>query len=194
MAQMTRHIGRSLLLLVALLILSTATTGCEWFPESTFELASGSRLPRWFHLTPELARSDVSVTMNYYVPLWGNNVTFILHDKKGHVLSKVAGKTSDIRPLDGSDSPQSGPVSYPSFAKITVNGVTETVEHKRMEPIFYVVDDLRLGQNRCTFDEREGRSSALRDTPQRPSPAFTSDCGTRDRPAKNDLAQGLAIP
>ncbi len=33
---------------------------------------------------------------------------------------------------------------YPSFQEITVDGTTEIIEHKAMEPIFYVSDDAAL--------------------------------------------------
>ncbi len=56
--------------LVALAISCCMIVGCEYFPESTFELASESRLPKWIVLPPELTRADVSVTMSYYVKPW----------------------------------------------------------------------------------------------------------------------------
>jgi len=30
---------------------------------------------------------------------------------------------------------------YPSYEVITLNGITDIIEHRRMEPIFYVTDD-----------------------------------------------------
>jgi hypothetical protein len=33
---------------------------------------------------------------------------------------------------------------YPTCTVITVNGVTEVIEHRRMEPLFYVSDDEKL--------------------------------------------------
>jgi hypothetical protein len=36
------------------------------------------------------------------------------------------------------------PSPYPIYEKVTINGVTESVEHRRMEPIFYVSDDPEL--------------------------------------------------
>jgi len=35
-------------------LFSGSTMGCGWFPESTFELASESRLPKWITLPPDL--------------------------------------------------------------------------------------------------------------------------------------------
>jgi hypothetical protein len=50
------------------------------------------------------------------------------------VLAKVSGKTKDLRP-------ERRRFDYPAYAAITVNGVTDIIEHRRMESIFYVTDD-----------------------------------------------------
>jgi hypothetical protein len=137
MVKVNRRIEKILLVCVALIILSSATIGCEYFPESTFELANESRLPRWFNLPPGLNRSDVSVTLNYYSVPWGNDTIFILHDGKGHVLGKIGGNANNREPLHL----KSSPTGYPLFEVITANGITEIIEHKKMEPIFYITDD-----------------------------------------------------
>jgi hypothetical protein len=41
--------------------------GCRYFPESKFELAPDSRLPKWFTLPKYLSRADVTVQMSYYI-------------------------------------------------------------------------------------------------------------------------------
>ena len=130
MFKITRRIDRFLLFFVALTI-SGSAIGCEWFPESTFELASESRLPKWIALPPGLTRADVSITMSYYNKPWGWDTTFILKDKKGKVLTKVYGKSRDLGPSQG----------YPAYEVITVSGITDIIEHRKMEPIFYVTDD-----------------------------------------------------
>jgi hypothetical protein len=83
MLKIIRRIDKYLLLFVALTISGSAIVGCEYFPESTFKLASESRLPKWITLPPGLTRYDVSITMDLYDSLWGNDVKFILQDKKG---------------------------------------------------------------------------------------------------------------
>src|SRR5438876_4911558 len=40
--------------------------GCGVFPESSFELARESRLPKWFKLPAGLSRSDVTLKLDYY--------------------------------------------------------------------------------------------------------------------------------
>lgn len=129
--------------LVAALAVSCLATvvGCEYFPESSFELASESRLPKWITLPPELTRADVSITMNYYVKPWGRTATFLLEDKKKQVLAKVNGNQKGSEPLKLKNPTQGFPPGYPSYEIITVNGITEIIEHRKMEPIFYITDD-----------------------------------------------------
>ncbi|MGA8937768.1 MAG: hypothetical protein WB439_01265 [Acidobacteriaceae bacterium] len=140
MIKVNRRTERTLLLFVAFIVLGFAIVGCKYFPESTFELANESRLPKWFSLPPGVARSDVSVTMNYYIKPWGRSATFIFHDNRNHVLGKIDGKLKGLYPLYLKGSPQSSTQDYPSFEIITAAGMTEIIEHKRMEPIFYITD------------------------------------------------------
>ena len=141
MIKVDRRIGRIMLLFVASTVLAFAIVGCKYFPESTFELASESRLPKWFSLPPGLVRGDVSVTMNYYVKPWGETATFILHDTKGHTLAETNGKLKGIEPLHLKGSSQRDATGYPSFEVVTAKGITEIVEHKKMEPTFYITDN-----------------------------------------------------
>lgn len=96
MFKIVRHIAKFVLFLVALTIAGSAI-GCEWFPESTFELASESRLPKWITLPPELTRAGVSLTMSYYTKPWGSDVTFILQDAKGQIRTKIGGEGEKLR-------------------------------------------------------------------------------------------------
>jgi hypothetical protein len=117
------------LLIAALCVSSCAITGCI---ESSFHLASESRLPRWIALPPGLTRKDVSVTLNYYSTLstLADDAKFILRDKKGKKLTEVKGKVKH-HPWTG----------YPAYTAVVVNGTAEIIEHRKMEPIFYVNDD-----------------------------------------------------
>jgi hypothetical protein len=127
---------RDVAILVAVLVAFSGLVikGCEYFPESTFQLAEDSRLPKWVTIPPGLTRADISVTMNYYSMLIANDAQFILKDRNGKVLAKVGGKIKDL----GS---QGSRVAYPAYVAITVNGTTDIIEHRKMEPIFYVTDD-----------------------------------------------------
>jgi hypothetical protein len=140
MFKIIRRINKLLLFFIALTI-SGSAIGCAWFPESTFELASESRLPRWITLPPGLTRADVSITMSYYVMPWGRSATFILQNKKGQTLKEVDGKLKGLEPLQLEHPPPGFPPGSPSYEVITVNGVTEIIEHRKPEPIFYITDD-----------------------------------------------------
>ncbi|MGD1105514.1 MAG: hypothetical protein ABR865_00600 [Terracidiphilus sp.] len=141
MIKFTQRIKKYLLWGVALTISGCAIIVFEYFPESTFELASESRLPKWITLPPGHTRADVSITMNYYANLWGRSATFILRDKDGKILAKVNGKQKGLKPLQLKNPPKGFDPGYPSYEVITVNGITEIIEHRKMEPIFYVTDD-----------------------------------------------------
>jgi hypothetical protein len=118
----------------------SAIIGCQYFPESTFELASESRLPTFVTLSPGLTRADVSLEMSYYVKPWGRSATFILRSG-GRILAKLNGKQKGSEPLQLKNPPPGFPHGYPSYEVITVNGITDIIEHRKMEPIFYVTDD-----------------------------------------------------
>jgi hypothetical protein len=128
------------LVLFALLVIGAAR-GCESFPESTFELASESRLPKWITLPPGMTRADVSLTMNYHVWPWGRSATFILRRAKGKTLEEISGKVRGGGPNQLKESRPGSPAGYPLYEVITVNGMTEIIEHRKMEPTFYVMDD-----------------------------------------------------
>jgi hypothetical protein len=127
-------------LLVTALILAALLVVGEYFPESTFELASESRLPKWVTLPPGLTRADVSLTMSYYTMPW-NRAKFILQDKNEKTVEKKNGKMRCTVPFQPIDHPPGFPPDYPAYEAITVNGITEIIEHRKMEPIFYVTDD-----------------------------------------------------
>jgi hypothetical protein len=132
-------VKQSIIIMLAITCLSLL--GCEFFPESSFELARESRLPKWFTPPPGISRSDVTVTMNYYVKPSGRTSTFILRDAKKQKLAEVNGTQKGLEPLK-LKNPRSGfPPGYPSYEIVTVNGVTEIIEHRQMEPIFYITDD-----------------------------------------------------
>ncbi len=140
MLKVIRRIDKFLLFFVALTVLGSAI-GCEYFPESTFELASGSRLPKWITLPPGLTRADVSITMSYYIKPWGSSAIFMLKDTKRQIRTKVHGKVKGSEPLQLKHPPPGFPPGYPAYEIITVNGITDIIEHRKMEPIFYITDD-----------------------------------------------------
>lgn len=140
MFRIIRRIDKFWLLCVALTVLGSAI-GCEYFPESTFELASRSRLPKWITLSPGLTRADVSITMSYYIKPWGSSAIFVLKDAKGHIRTTVKGKVKGSEPFQLKHPPNGFPPGYPAYEVITVSGITEIIEHRKPEPIFYITDD-----------------------------------------------------
>ncbi len=125
---------------VSLALIFVVNKGCEYFPESSFQLASESKLPKWITLPPGLTRADVSITMSYYDKPWGNNAGFLLQDAKGQTLAKVTGRLKCSH-LQLKNPPQGSPPGYPIYAVITVGETTEMIEHRKPEPVFYVTDD-----------------------------------------------------
>lgn len=125
------------LLIPAIFVFSLVLTGCV---ESSFVLAPESRLPRFVALPPGLTRADVSLEMSYYLKPWGSGATFRVRSG-GRVLAKLNGRLKGSEPLQLKSPPPGFPPGYPLYEVITANGVTEIIEHRKMEPVFYVSDD-----------------------------------------------------
>lgn len=141
MATLIQRIKRHLLPGILLAVLCSTNIGCEYLPESTFKLASDSRLPKWITLPPGLTRANVSLSMSYYIKPWGGRAQFILRDKNEQIIKKENGTTRCKEPFQLKNPSQGFSSDYPSYEAITVNGITEIIEHRKMEPIFYVTDD-----------------------------------------------------
>ena len=138
------RIDKFLLFFVALTISGSAMMGgCEYLPESTFKLANESRLPKWITLPSGRTRADVTITMSYYDNPWpwGTNVKITLQDATKQILVKAYGKEKDGGPFQLKHPPAGFPPGYPVYEVITANGITDIVEHRKMEPIFYITDD-----------------------------------------------------
>jgi len=127
-----------IVLLLSLLFACPFIVGCA---SSNFDLASESRLPKWFKLPQGLSRSDVIVTMDYYILPWGRKAIFKMWDKKGNKITEVIGKKKGYEPIKLKQQKSGFPNGYPSYEIITADGTTEIIEHRRMEPIFYITDD-----------------------------------------------------
>ena len=141
MARLTQRVKLLLLVGVSIAFIWVLKMGCEFLPESSFQLASDSRLPTWVALPPGHTRAYVSLTMDYYVKPWGRDARFTLQDKNGQVIKKVWGRLRCGEPFQLQHPPQGFPSGYPAYEEITVHGVTELIEHRKPEPIFYITDD-----------------------------------------------------
>ena len=82
--------------IIGILMLMLLLCGCRFFPESRFELAPDSRLPKWFTIPTNLSREDVTVQMSYYLEpceITGNKsglgcATFELWDIRKYMQGK----------------------------------------------------------------------------------------------------------
>jgi hypothetical protein len=142
MMKIAKQVVRDLTLMIVLGVSLSALAGCRFFPESTFQLAKESRLPKWITLPSGLTRADVSVTMSYYISPGARRAEFILQDaKKGKTLAKTVGSQKCGEPFQLKNPPPGFDPGYPAYEAITVNGATEIIEHRKMEPVFYITDD-----------------------------------------------------
>jgi len=79
--------------------------------------------------------------LNYYTKPFGDDAKFILKDRKGKKLAEINGKVKNLYPLHLKNPPQGFDPGYPAYEVVVVNGITEIMEHRKPEPIFYVTDD-----------------------------------------------------
>jgi hypothetical protein len=140
MIALTQTGKRHLFLGISLAILFSVHTGCDFLAESTFTLANESRLPKWVVLPPGVTRADISLTMSYYILPWGGSARFKLQDKNKQTIEKENGRVRCRNPFQLKNSPKGFSAGYPNYEAITVNDITEIIEHRKMEPIFYVTD------------------------------------------------------
>ena len=122
----------SLFLAVAL-----SLTGCV---ESRFSLSPESRLPKWFEVPEGMSRENINVTVDYYIHSGGGEAVFKLYGNNGNRLEKVKAEMG-IYPLHLANPPEGSSEGYPVYEIVTVDGVTDIIEHRGMNDIFYMTDD-----------------------------------------------------
>ncbi|PYR13451.1 MAG: hypothetical protein DMF99_01305 [Acidobacteria bacterium] len=85
----------------------------------------------------------MTVELSYYGPLVGSARTAIvtLRTQQGKTLSEIVATLRGKEPLTLEPHSDTGPIPYPSYEVLTANGITEVIEHRRMEPVFYISDD-----------------------------------------------------
>lgn len=109
--------------------------------ESSFELASESRLPKWFKLPEGKSRTDFTVRLDYYSSFKGGNVVLKFCAKDSFFCVKKIKAERNGPSIELKKPPVGSAKGYPAYEIITVDGVTEVIEHRKMEPVFYLVDD-----------------------------------------------------
>ena len=120
-------------------------TGCL---ESSFQLSDQSRLPYWFPIPDGEDRNDYSVQMDLHSTFSGGKAVFKL-SRKGKLLNvnKYVVTTEEqpsIRSMQLKTPPKGSPKGYPRYKVIRINGVTDVIELRQMEPIFYMTDDAAI--------------------------------------------------
>jgi hypothetical protein len=120
-----------------ILFLVFGVTGCK---EASFELSQESRLPKWIEVEASTSRNDYKLTMDYYLGPWNAEAVFILYDLNGKRKIKLKGDISR-HPLKLKNPPSGYSRNYPMYQVITINGVTDIVEHRKMESNFHMTDD-----------------------------------------------------
>ena len=117
---------------VVSLAVTISASGCA---ESSFVLASDSRLPAWFDAPHGQPRENLTVTMDYYISSSGRDAKFKLLDSRGRQLMSKTGTVRGLYPTSLGDA------LYPAYEVISVDGTVDVIEHRKMEPVFYLSDD-----------------------------------------------------
>ena len=73
--------------------------------------------------------------MNYYTRSAGGEAVFECSPGSGKITAPLKGA------LTLKSAPAGFPPGYPAYEVITVNGITDIVEHRKMEPYFFMTDD-----------------------------------------------------
>jgi hypothetical protein len=152
MATMFRR-KKKWILIATLCISICSTTGCL---ESSFHLASESRLPQGVTIPPGRTRSDVTVTMDF---IGMSEAKFTMRNNAGKKLATVHGKAKGNAIYLKTTTHRPDPHGT-GYQLVVINGITEIVEcrpseaHENMEKngrivapaLFYVIDDPAVKQ------------------------------------------------
>ena len=127
-----------------LIISATCLIGCDLrygIIESEFTLSPESRLPKWFVMPAGYARKDLTMTLTFYTHPIFSKVKMVVRGPapERKILQKTIGEHR-WHPL----TVQKGYDKYPSYSIISVDGIEEVFEQKRLEPILYIADDPKL--------------------------------------------------
>ena len=127
----------------AAVLISALYVGSSMIAESSFKLADDSRLPKWITIPDGLTREQVTIRLDYYSGLFGRKATFTLIGPDMGDSARISGAIRGDMPHPASGK-ASKIVSYPIYQFISADGVWDIVEHRKMEPLFYLSDDPEL--------------------------------------------------
>jgi len=119
-----------------ILLIAWFVSGCV---ESEFHLAKESRLPVWFEIPDGMQREELDVVLTYYT---SGPADLVLRDiRKGKSLKRIKAKNihhPEYWVWAQKDWPKR---SHPAYVVLSVGDISEIIEHRKMEPIFYVSDE-----------------------------------------------------
>ena len=106
-----KYIG---LLSLGLLLFVVVFYGCSLFPESSFQLADESRLPKWVQVPDGAKRSELSLTMDYLIFPWGRRARFTLEEAGAPKRQVVTGTLKCYEPIRLMSKGQYAEPGYPA--------------------------------------------------------------------------------
>lgn len=110
--------------------------------EASFKLSPESRLPKWFEVPNNVPRSDITITMDSYSTLSGGRYIFKMKEKDSIFNEKkIIVDYRMTKELESKERPLGFHKGYPAYEAVTVNGVTDIIEYRKMEPVFYMTDN-----------------------------------------------------
>jgi hypothetical protein len=109
--------------------------------ESSFKLSDDSRLPKWFVLPEGKDRDNYSVQMELHSTMTGGKAVIKFYQDNELLPVQKYSITTDEQPQIRSRSIADASGGYPRYKIVTINGVTDIVELRKMEPVFYMTDD-----------------------------------------------------
>ena len=122
-------------------LVGLVVAGCGAAPEASFSLADQSRLPKWFKVPAGQSRASVMVSMDYFNQPSGRTAEFTLRGSDGKTIEKVTGNLRGLQTVRRPSTVSGSTDGYPLYEVITIGDTTEVIEHRKMEPVFYVSDD-----------------------------------------------------
>jgi hypothetical protein len=86
--------------------------------------------------------------MTYYIGVGGGSTAnFVLRDRDAGKVAEVEGWIRDSQPQTLVPDPGTGPLPYPNYAIVTIDGITEVIEHRERGSVFYITDDPDIKRN-----------------------------------------------
>ncbi|MFH1021538.1 MAG: hypothetical protein V1782_13155 [Pseudomonadota bacterium] len=124
------------------MIIPLSLSGCL---EARLWLSDQSRLPKWVVVPKGKNRNDFSVKMESHSTVTAGKIIFKIYYKDNvspiQEYEITTTMQSDILPAQLKLPPKGFPQGFPKYIPITVNGITDIVEQRKMEPVFYMTDD-----------------------------------------------------